>query len=83
MSKQVKGVSEKIEACAKKRISGERICGCIAQNDRSGSGYNDRFDLFALRWKRRIIFRYRRTGSERIYREVCKCAGEIPCDRPG
>ena len=21
--------------------------------------------------------------SERIYREVCKCAGEIPCDRPG
>ena len=31
----------------------------------------------------RIISRYRRTGSERIYREVCKCAGEIPCDRPG
>ena len=30
----------------------------------------------------RIISRYRRTGSERIYREVCKCAGEIPCASP-
>ena len=81
MSKPIEGVSEKIETCAKKEFLDKGYVDASLRTIAAESGNNDGVYLFPIWWKRGPFFGTCGTGSKRIYRDICKCAGKISKNR--
>lgn len=83
MAKQVEGISEKVELCAKKEFLEKGYVDASLRTIAAEAGTTTRNDLFPIWWKRRTFFSNRRTGGKRVYRDIYRSSGKISCDRIG
>ncbi len=81
MSKPIEGVSEKIETCAKKEFLDKGYVDASLRTIAAEAGTTTGSIYSRYGGKEGLFFGTCGTGSKRIYRDICKCAGKISKNR--
>ena len=83
MAKQVEGISEKVELCAKKEFLEKGYVDASLRTIAAEAGTTTGTIYSRYGGKEGLFFSNRRTGGKRVYRDIYRSSGKISCDRIG